>query len=420
MTAKRFVDVAADLMRDVLKLQVPADASVAQFFRQNRALGPRDRQQLTSVVYEVLRRKPQWQHLALGGPGALEHRLVLLAWPGERQRIEVELSAEEREWLARAQQVDLSGLAEPLRHNLPMWLAQPLKKEVPNAGFWPLVEALNQPATLDLRVNLLKAKRPEVLKQLAEAGITAQATPYSPWGVRLQGKPQLQKLPLFTIGQIEVQDEGSQLLALLTGAGRGELVVDFCAGAGGKSLALGAMMRNTGRLYAFDVAAHRLESLKPRLVRSGLSNAYLSAIAHENDDRLLRLLGKADRVLVDAPCSGTGTLRRSPDLKWRQNAESLDALGAQQASILSSAARLVRSGGRLVYATCSLLQSENEAISAQFDKDHASGFKRVAVDGILGTLPAVGAAGLTDGENLRLWPHLHATDGFFAAVWQRR
>ena len=420
MTAKRFLDVAAELLHEVLKLQAPADATVAQFFRQNRGLGPRDRQQLTPMVYEVLRRKPQLQHLALGGPGLPERRLVLLAWQGERQRIDSDLSAEERAWLERAQQVDLSSLAEPLRHNLPMWLAQPLKTEVPNGGFWPLVEALNQPASLDLRVNLLKAKRTDMLKQLADAGVVAEATPFSPWGLRVQGKPQLQKLALFTSGQVEVQDEGSQLLALLTGAGRGELVVDFCAGAGGKTLALGAVMRNTGRLYAFDVAAHRLESLKPRLQRSGLSNVYLSAIAHENDDRLLRLVGKADRVLVDAPCSGTGTLRRSPDLKWRQSAEGIAALCVQQQAILRSAARLLRSGGRLVYATCSLLQAENEAVAAQFDKDQAAAFIRVPVDEILCGLTPKLAVNLTSDGNLRLWPHIHATDGFFAAAWRRR
>ncbi len=420
MTANSTLDVAAEALREVLKFQAPADATVAQFYRQNRALGPKDRQQLTQTIYEVLRRKPQWQHLALGGPGALERRLILLAWQGERQRVESGLGAEEREWLARAQQVDLSSLAEPLRHNLPMWLAQPLKTEVPDGGFWALVEALNQPASLDLRVNVLKAKRPDMLKQLAEAGVNAQATPFSPWGLRVQGKPNLQKVPLLTSGQLEVQDEGSQLLALLTGAGRGELVVDFCAGAGGKTLALGAMMRNTGRLYAFDVAAHRLESLKPRLQRSGLSNAYLSAIAHENDERLLRLAGKADRVLVDAPCSGTGTLRRSPDLKWRQSAQGIEALCVQQQAILRSAARLLRSGGRLVYATCSLLQAENEAVAAQFDKDQASAFIRVPADEILDGLVPNPAVSPTSGGNLRLWPHLHATDGFFAAVWRRR
>jgi 16S rRNA (cytosine967-C5)-methyltransferase len=228
----------------------------------------------------------------------------------------------------------------------------------------------------------------------------------------------LQKLPLFTGGEIEVQDEGSQLLALLTDAKRGEMVVDFCAGAGGKTLALGAAMRNTGRLYAFDVAGHRLEALKPRLARSGLSNVYPVQIAHERDERIKRLAGKIDRVLVDAPCSGLGTLRRNPDLKWRQSPRAVQELNAKQTTILAGAARLVKSGGRLVYATCSLLASENEAVCQAFAATHP-GFAPLAVDSVLTDLKVLGAESLTKDGNLRLWPHLHSTDGFFAALWQK-
>jgi 16S rRNA (cytosine967-C5)-methyltransferase len=184
--------------------------------------------------------------------------------------------------------------------------------------------------------------------------------------VRLEGKPALQKHPLFLDGSFEVQDEGSQLLGFLLQPKRGEMVVDFCAGAGGKTLLLGALMRNTGRLYAFDVSDKRLGKLKPRVARSGLSNIHPVVIASENDPRVKRLAGKIDRVLVDAPCSGLGTLRRNPDLKWRQSPEALAELTVKQAAILASAARLVKPGGRLVYATCSLLPEENEAIVAAF------------------------------------------------------
>ena len=163
-----------------------------------------------------------------------------------------------------------------------------------------------------------------------------------------------------------MQDEGSQLLALLLDAKRGEMVVDFCAGAGGKTLAIGATMRNTGRLYAFDTSAHRLDALKPRLARSKLSNVHPAAIAHERDERIKRLAGKIDRVLVDAPCSGLGTLRRNPDLKWRQSPKSVEEMTVKQAAILQSAARLLKPGGRLVYATCSVLPEENEAIAQAF------------------------------------------------------
>jgi 16S rRNA (cytosine967-C5)-methyltransferase len=299
----------------------------------------------------------------------------------------------------------------------------PLKAQL-GAEFWPLVESLQQPAPLDLRVNALTDKRPDVQKELALAAIKAVATPFSPWGLRIDGKPALTKLDAFARGAVEVQDEGSQLLALLLDAKRGEMVVDFCAGAGGKTLAIGATMRNTGRLYAFDTSAHRLDALKPRLARSKLSNVHPAALAHERDERVKRLAGKIDRVLVDAPCSGLGTLRRNPDLKWRQSPKSAEELTAKQTAILQSAARLVKSGGRLVYATCSVLAEENEAIAEAFGAANPDFEPQDVVDLLTG-LKVAGAEGLAAGGEggkryLRLWPHRHATDGFFAAVWNRK
>jgi 16S rRNA (cytosine967-C5)-methyltransferase len=196
--------------------------------------------------------------------------------------------------------------------------------------------------------------------------------------------------------------------------------VDFCAGAGGKTLALGAAMRSTGRLYAFDVSGHRLDALKPRLARSGLSNVHPAQIAHERDDRVKRLAGKIDRVLVDAPCSGLGTLRRNPDLKWRQSPKALVELQARQTAILASAARLLKTGGRLVYATCSLLEAENESIADAFTAAHGGEFTPLPAQQALESAHVADAAPLVAGPYLRLWPHRHQTDGFFAAVWQRR
>jgi 16S rRNA (cytosine967-C5)-methyltransferase len=202
------------------------------------------------------------------------------------------------------------------------------------------------------------------------------------------------------------------------------MVVDFCAGAGGKTLAIGATMRSTGRLYAFDVSAHRLDALKPRLARSGLSNVHPAAIAHERDERIKRLAGKIDRVLVDAPCSGLGTLRRNPDLKWRQSVKSVQELVVKQTSILDSAARLLKPGGRLVYATCSILPQENEAIAEAFSATHPD-FNLLDAGQLLEQLKVADARSLCSGGAsgtgyLRLWPHLHQTDGFFAAVWVKK
>lgn len=412
------LDLAAALLREVLAFDAPADGIVSAFLRRHRQLGARERHALAETTYAVLRERLLLQHLAQSGRGPLERRLAALGWRGDATPLERALEPDERAWLAQVRAVDRTALPDKLRHNLPDWIAQALRAQLGDHGFWPLADALLEPAPLDLRVNVLKAKRDAVQAALAALGIDAVPTPYSPWGLRVQGKPALQKTPPFLAGEVEVQDEGSQLLALLTGARRGEMVVDFCAGAGGKTLALGAMTRSTGRLYAFDVSASRLEALKPRLARSGLSNVHPVRIAHERDERVKRLAGKVDRVLVDAPCSGLGTLRRNPDLKWRQSPQAVQELAVKQKAILDAAATLVKPGGRLVYATCSLLESENEAVAADFGARHRD-FALLPVVPLLHDAGIGDAESLATGSHLRLWPHRHGTDGFFAAVWQR-
>jgi len=419
MHPNALLDLTTELLRAVLRLDAPADGIVSAFFRQNRGLGPRERHALAETTYTVLRQRLLFQHLAQTGSGPLERRLAALAWQGNETFLRGALAPHEQAWLAEAEAVDRAGLPDKLRHNLPDWLAGALREQLGD-DFWGLAKSLGEPAPLDLRVNTVKAKRDEVREALAAAGIPALDTPFSPWGLRLQGKPAVNKLDLFTQGAIEVQDEGSQLLALLTDAKRGEMVVDFCAGAGGKTLALGASMRNTGRLYAFDTSGHRLEALKPRLARSGLSNVHPAQIAHERDDRIKRLSGKIDRVLIDAPCSGLGTLRRNPDLKWRQSPKSVEELQVKQAAILAGAARLLKPGGRLVYATCSLLAAENEVIAAAFSAEREADFEPLPVQTLLEAARVTRADELVSGPFLRLWPHRHQTDGFFAAVWQRR
>ncbi len=418
MHPNALLELATELLHRVLQFKQPADNIVSDFFREHRALGSRERHTLAETTYTVLRQRLLFQHLAQSGKGEMERRLAILAWQGNEGFLRAALSEPEQHWIAQVQAVDRSALPEKLRHNLPEWLAERLHAEL-GEDFWPFVESMSAAAPLDLRVNTFKAKRDEVKAALAAAGVEAEPTPFSPMGLRIHGKPALHKLDVFTRGDVEVQDEGSQLLALMVDAKRGEMVVDFCAGAGGKTLALGAAMRNTGRLYAFDTSGHRLAALKPRLARSGLSNVYPVQIAHERDDRIKRLAGKIDRVLVDAPCSGLGTLRRNPDMKWRQTPEAIDELRVKQAAILASAARLLKPGGRLVYATCSLLGVENEAIADAFDEAHKASFRRLAAEEVLAAAHVEGAAGLVRNGCLRLWPHRHGTDGFFAAVWQR-
>jgi 16S rRNA (cytosine967-C5)-methyltransferase len=307
-----------------------------------------------------------------------------------------------------------ASLPLPVQLSLPDWVWERLTGRLSPDQVAALARELLAPAPLDLRVNTLKATRAQVAERLAADRILARPTAYSPVGLRVEGKPALQRHPLLLDGAIEVQDEGSQLLAFLVAPRRREMVADFCAGAGGKTLALGAMMRSEGRLYAFDVSAARLAHMKPRLKRSGLSNVHPQLIDGERDARVRRLAGKIDRVLVDAPCTGFGTLRRNPDLKWRQSAEGMRALQEKQARILRAAAHLVKPGGRLVYATCSLLPEENQDIVAAFLGEQ-SVFRSVPCRDIL----AAQGIALDTGVFFEVFPHVHGTDGFFGAVLER-
>ena len=311
--------------------------------------------------------------------------------------------------------MDIDTLPFEIRADLPDWVIERLRAQMDDATLLALARGLQQPAPLDLRVNTMKAPREAVLDRLAYDELRAQPTRHSPVGVRVQGKPALNKHPMFLDGAVEVQDEGSQLLGMLVDPRRGEMVVDFCAGAGGKTLQMGAAMKSTGRLYAFDVSDKRLANLAPRLKRSGLSNVFPQRIANENDSKVKRLRGKIDRVLVDAPCTGLGTLRRNPDLKMRQDPAALKELNDKQRSILASAASLVKPGGRLVYGTCSLLVEENERIVDAFLAEHPD-FALVPAADVL-KKHGINLAGTA--EYLRLLPHVHDTDGFFAAVLER-
>jgi 16S rRNA (cytosine967-C5)-methyltransferase len=405
------------LLVDVLKFTGPADAITSRFFREHPKLGHGERGVIAEAVFAVLRRRMEFAHLAEGGTGSPARRLALLGLMATAGRSAVRpfVSDAEANWLEHVSKIDPASLPQRVQLNLPEWIVRALEPRFEAAELAQLAAALNYPAPLDLRANPIKASRDELLRALAAAGIEAGETPFAPFGVRVTGKPALSKLDAFKNGWFEVQDEGSQLLCSLVAPRRGEMVVDFCAGAGGKTLALGAMMRSSGRLYAFDVSDRRLAKLKPRLARSGLSNVNPVLIDSEHDSKIKRLVGKIDRVLVDAPCSGLGTLRRNPDLKWRQTPESVAELAPKQLSILTSAARLVKRGGRLVYATCSILEAENEAVVAQFLEAHPE-FELVSARDVL----AEQRVGLDTGDYLKLWPHRHATDGFFAAVLERR
>jgi 16S rRNA (cytosine967-C5)-methyltransferase len=403
-----------DALAAVLPLAEPADSALYQFFRAHPKLGQRDRAFVADGVFATLRRL---RSLSAHAQSAAPRRLAIAVSVREMglslRELAPALHPDEREWATalrgRKGRLSAAEIAE-----LPDWLWERLGAAFGSDERDAMARAWLSPAPLDLRINPLKTRREDAQAALAQSGIVAEATPYSPLGLRIAGRPPLQHLPLFKSGAIEVQDDGSQLLGFLVAPRRTDMVVDFCAGAGGKTLLLGALMRSQGRVYAFDVSPRRLSRLKPRLARSGLSNVQPVLIQNERDTHVKRLARKIDRVLVDAPCSGLGTLRRNPDLKWRQDTRDIDELTAKQAKILASAATLVKAGGRLVYATCSVLPEENEAIVDAFLRSHP----QFALGDAAAELAKAHIA-LDTGRLLKLHPHRHGCDGFFAAVLQR-
>jgi 16S rRNA (cytosine967-C5)-methyltransferase len=412
---KALIAHASETLSEAMKFSAPADQAVSRHFRNHRELGQSDRAFVAETVFGALRRR---RSLAAAAQSESPYSLVLASLV-RLQGLSVRAVADSvREkdlpLLERARSARTEDQPAAVQVDLPDWLWDRLVVEYGETEARAIAQGMLGAAPMDLRANAIKASREAALEAVRAGGFACAPTPYSVTGIRLAGKPAINKQPVFLDGRVEVQDEGSQLLAAIVAPRRGEMVVDFCAGGGGKTLALGALMRNTGRLYAFDVSAKRLAGLDPRLARSGLSNVHPVAIANENDLRAKRLAGKIDRVLVDAPCSGFGTLRRNPDLKWRFGEKDVAELIAKQSRILAGAARLPRPGGRLVYATCSILREEGEEVAAKFLVDHRD-YRQVSCAEIL---RAQGVA-LDTGPNLRLFPHIHQTDGFFAAAFER-
>lgn len=415
---------AAMLLTNLLDFNSPADAKLSEFFRNHRELGTKERAFVAESVYGVLRRLRYLSAIVADDETAVDDtRKLILAWllrvEGKSIReLAPILNEQQQEWAVtiKAKSTDHFPLA--VQADVRDWLWQKLVDQYGEQTALTICRSMFEQATLDLRVNTIKANRETVLTRMQTentvSGLTIVPTPFSPIGIRMQNRLGINKHILFTEGKIEVQDEGSQLLSYLVAPKRGQMVADLCAGAGGKTLAMGALMKNTGRLYAFDVSEKRLANLGKRLKRSGLSNLHAQVISNENDLKLKRLYGKFDRVLVDAPCSGLGTLRRNPDLKWRQTEQDVQALTQKQRAILARAAQLTKVGGRLIYATCSLLQDENEAIATNFLAQHPH-FKLIPAQQVLAQQQIT----IDTGDYLKLLPHVHRTDGFFAAVFER-
>lgn len=398
----------AKLLAQVLEFEHPADALLSKFFRENRKLGLKDRNVIAETIYTILR-----HYIKLTKVVVAKNSFTLIGYTW------VKLLGVGRHEIRELRTINLGELDKlpELDMNvveLPEWVIQRLSANLTTDEITELAKAMTKQAPLTLRVNTIKTSRNDVLAAFAEQGIKVKPTLLSPYGVKLNDRAALIKNELFLQGLIEVQDEASQLAGLLLEPKRGDMVVDFCAGSGGKTLLFGMLMKNSGRIYAFDVNERRLGNLTPRLARSGLSNVYPQLIASENDSKLKRLAEKMDRVFVDAPCLGLGTLRRNPDLKFRQNEQGLAEINVKQLDILTAASRLVKPGGVLVYATCSILRAENQDVVENFLSEHAE-FEIIEVKQVLKNLDLV----LKDQRYLELSPVTHDTDGFFACIMQK-
>lgn len=439
---QQWLEQIADALEALLHFEAPADRVLSDWFRARGKLGSRDRAIVAESVYYVLRHLRRLQAVVgeaapllqlpvvLGRKGKLRYSLALCGLhealstvfdtPELMRHTVMPYRAWLRQWMPPRWRPAFEGGARDLSpavyYSMPDWLYEALDGAVEPARLPALLTCLLAPAPLDLRINPHAIERNAALQALREQGVDVQATPFSPYGLRVSGKPPVHQWSLFKAGQLEVQDEASQLVVSMLQPRRGEMIIDFCAGAGGKALLAAALMRSTGRVYAFDVSRRRLARLTPRLARSGVSNITPVLIEHERDARVKRLAGKADKVLVDAPCTGLGTLRRNPDLKWKLEPADLQALSAKQASILAAAARCVKPGGRLVYATCSLLPAENEHVVEAFLEAHPD-FQLLPAQEAL-TQANIHIDGI--GRYLSLQPDRHGTDGFFAAAMLRR
>lgn len=405
----------------------PADAVANDFFRERRFIGSGDRRAVSERVWSVLRaeRRLAWWLERAGAPATPRMRvaaaLLLEGWrldgvvqqfSGGRFAAD-KLSAAEQAALAQIEghTLDHPEMPDAVRLEVPDWLVTPLRERFGDALAREMA-AMGEPAPLDLRVNVLKTTREAARAALAAEGIEAAPTPLSPWGLRVAARRAVTTGPAFQAGLVEIQDEGSQLVALLVGGRPGMRVADWCAGAGGKTLAIAAAMENRGHILACDVHDKRLEGAVRRLRRAGVHNVERHLI-EPGGKWTKRRAGTFDRVLVDAPCTGCGTWRRNPDSRLRLTEADLSELTAKQAAILDDAAPLVKAGGRLIYATCSLLPAENERQIEAFLARHA-GFAVVPLSAAW-----EGPAPSAD-PYLSLTPARHDTDGFFGAILERR
>lgn len=417
------VQACIDLLAVQLKNQSVADRLLYGYFRGRRYIGSKDRAKITELFYAFMRQRLRIEHYAhaLHIKLSPEHCVAIGLWLDGAELREVftgdkyQPSKLSHDVLERLNGADLSSIEIPINveYNVPSWLIPYFSQNELDEELYLELKALNQEAPVDIRVNTLSTTREEVLEELRFLDISAQATTLSELGIRFTQRVPVSNLALFKKGGFEVQDEGSQLLAAACGVSAGDKVIDFCAGAGGKTLALAAAMNNKGTIIACDISEPRLNELSKRAKRAGVFNVRTLLLNHEHDKRLKRHIKTADVVLIDAPCSGSGAWRRNPDARFNISEDWLTDLTKLQSAILESASRLVKPQGRLVYATCSMFSVENENQISSFLNNNNELYDLLNVKSVLPNIPS-------ESEFLKLSPAKSNTDGFFAAILQRR
>lgn len=420
------IQSAIEILDLVFEGKRPADSLIGDYFKARRYAGSKDRRAITERVYSILRKKAKlsWlaEQLQITETARTFALIDCVLRDEDIETIFVEgqynpapLHGKEEDVAPFLEAIDISAAPRSVRLEFPSWLENDLEESLGD-DFDNVLNALNEEAPLDLRINTLHPDAKKAASLLAEENVVTEAGPYSPVCLRSQKKVKLGGLKSYQDGLIDIQDEGSQLIALLTQAKGCDMVMDFCAGGGGKTLALAAEMENEGQLYALDISSTRLYKMKKRVERAGAKNIFLHPIKAENDPWLKSFESRVDRMLIDAPCSGIGAWRRNPENRWKMTSELLEDLLGRQERILQSSAHLVKQGGRLIYATCSLLKRENEDQIAKFLKENDN-YSIVPIGDVWAE--RFETACPFEGDFMTMRPDLHKSDGFFCAILER-
>ncbi len=429
MRAEAHLAAAIEILSTLFETKQPCDKYLEGYFKANRYAGSKDKRAIRAIIYDIFRNLHKYEYMVqskaprdlvfgyLMEQGADETKIAEL-FSGEKYA-PCQLSDDEIKSLANVKDLNLAPLSVML--NLSQWQFDKFNNMF-GAKTESELEALNQTASLDVRVNIAKTSVADAQKALSKQGIESELLTLSDVGLRLEQTTQLSQSPSYRYGAVEIQDEAAQVASLLAGAKPKMAIVDYCAGGGGKTLAMAAMMENKGQIYALDIDQARLKAIKPRLIRASYHNVQTHKLGGEKTNQLVyELQNNIDITFVDAPCSGTGTWRRAPDARFNLNEDSLNQLINRQAQILESASKLVKQGGRLIYATCSLFTDENES---QIEKFLANNNEFTLLDyadewqKLIKTDTPKSASTLE--HALLLTPNQHQTDGFFVAVMQRK